>query len=321
MRLESISPDEIDLTRIGELESVTSVLPRGGMNLLTELPEIVSYDDKTEGNGLRGRIYGLFNLAEHRHTIEKFHANALQGYVSPVGEEGSVFPGYLLLDALFQQTGFFMPWAGCTGKGRAMGLTDVSFPSGASLDEEVIHYSVDVLRLNENSRLSLITADGVATTSAGKILCTAKGLKVGMYGDFEKTDFCLDGIKDEAVPFFSDKPLVKDDGAYAHWRVDQSAWFFRDHFHNDPVMPGCLGVQALWNLCKEYFDSHGGSDMYSIDGAGKLDFRKEVLPSSSLVEYEIKNVRLNGLQLQADGVVHIDCDKAYSVKDLTITSR
>jgi 3-hydroxyacyl-[acyl-carrier protein] dehydratase/trans-2-decenoyl-[acyl-carrier protein] isomerase len=69
-------------------------------------------------------------------------------------------------------------------------------------------------------------------------------------------------------------------------------WFFGCHFRNDPVMPGCLGLDAMWQLVGFYLAWVGGAGRGRALGVGEVKFQGQVLPESKLVTYRVDMKRV-----------------------------
>ncbi len=98
-------------------------------------------------------------------------------------------------------------------------------------------------------------------------------------------------------------------------------WFFDCHFHGDPVMPGCLGVDALWQLTGFYLGWLGAPGRGRALGVGEVKFTDMVLPKTGRVEYviDMKRVILRKLKLAiADGQVLADGKLIYTATDLRV---
>ncbi len=98
-------------------------------------------------------------------------------------------------------------------------------------------------------------------------------------------------------------------------------WFFDCHFKGDPVMPGCLGLDALWQLCGFYLGWLGAPGRGRALGVGEVKFSNMVLPTTKKVEYVIdfKRVILRRLKLGiADGTLKADGVPIYHATDLRV---
>lgn len=98
-------------------------------------------------------------------------------------------------------------------------------------------------------------------------------------------------------------------------------WFFDCHFHGDPVMPGCLGLDALWQLTGFYLGWLGLTGQGRASGVGEVKFMREVTPDVKHLEYvvDIKRVIARKLKLaEADGVLKADGEVIYTAKELRV---
>ena len=98
-------------------------------------------------------------------------------------------------------------------------------------------------------------------------------------------------------------------------------WFFSCHFHNDPVMPGCLGLDALWQLTGFYLGWLGAPGRGRARGVGECKFTGMVTPKIKRLEYVIdfKSIVLRKLKLAvADGVMKADGETFYQATDLKV---
>ncbi|MEN3929746.1 3-hydroxyacyl-[acyl-carrier-protein] dehydratase FabA [Microvirga sp. W0021] len=103
--------------------------------------------------------------------------------------------------------------------------------------------------------------------------------------------------------------------------VHPDLWFFQCHFKGDPVMPGCLGVDALWQLVGFYLGWLGEPGRGRALGVGEVKFSDQVLPNIKKVVYgiELKRVFRSKLVLGiADGWVEADGKRIYEAKDLRV---
>ncbi|MGD9785000.1 MAG: bifunctional 3-hydroxydecanoyl-ACP dehydratase/trans-2-decenoyl-ACP isomerase [Hyphomicrobiaceae bacterium] len=99
-------------------------------------------------------------------------------------------------------------------------------------------------------------------------------------------------------------------------------WFFDCHFEGDPVMPGCLGLDALWQLTGFYLGWLGAPGRGRALGVGEVKFTNMVLKTTRKVEYiiDIKRVILRKLKLGiADGILKADGEVIYTATDLRVT--
>ncbi len=98
-------------------------------------------------------------------------------------------------------------------------------------------------------------------------------------------------------------------------------WFFSCHFPGDPVMPGCLGLDALWQLLGFYLAWVGNPGHGRALGVGEVKFTGQVLPSARNITYRIDIKRVISRKLVlgiADGRVQVDGREIYSAKDLRV---
>ncbi len=98
-------------------------------------------------------------------------------------QDDPVMPGCLGLDALWQLTGFFLPWQGAPGRGRALGVGEVKFSGQVLPDARLVSYEVDIRRVM-HQRLSIVIADGRVLVD-GRVIYTAQNLRVGLFTSTE----------------------------------------------------------------------------------------------------------------------------------------
>lgn len=103
--------------------------------------------------------------------------------------------------------------------------------------------------------------------------------------------------------------------------VSPDLWFFDCHFPGDPVMPGCLGLDAMWQLVGFFLGWKGGQGRGRALGVGEVKFTGQILPTAKKVTYKIELRRLIWRKLSmgiADGIVEVDGRPIYSAKDLKV---
>jgi 3-hydroxyacyl-[acyl-carrier protein] dehydratase/trans-2-decenoyl-[acyl-carrier protein] isomerase len=103
--------------------------------------------------------------------------------------------------------------------------------------------------------------------------------------------------------------------------IHRDLWFFDCHFIGDPVMPGCLGLDAMWQLVGFFLGWSGAPGRGRALGVGEVKFGGQVTPEVSKVVYRIdfKRVILRRLVMGiADGVLEADGKPIYEAKDLRV---
>ena len=103
--------------------------------------------------------------------------------------------------------------------------------------------------------------------------------------------------------------------------IDPELWFFKCHFMNDPVMPGCLGLDAMWQLVGFHLGWLGYQGRGRALGSGEVKFFGQVLPTAKKVTYtiHIKRTMNRALTLGiADGSVAVDGREIYSAEGLRV---
>ena len=98
-------------------------------------------------------------------------------------------------------------------------------------------------------------------------------------------------------------------------------WFFGVHFVDDPVMPGCLGLDAMWQLCGFFLAWSGCKGKGRALGSGKVKFTGQVLPTAHKVTYNLNIKRLISRKLSmviADGSMAVDGRTIYTAEDLKV---
>lgn len=106
--------------------------------------------------------------------------------------------------------------------------------------------------------------------------------------------------------------------------VHLDEWFFQCHFNGDPVQPGCLGVDAIWQLLGFYCVCCGSEGNGRALGCKEVNFDGQIRPHNSLVRFEINVKRYTVLQgghtslVIGSGNVFVDDEHIYSVKDAKV---
>ena len=103
--------------------------------------------------------------------------------------------------------------------------------------------------------------------------------------------------------------------------INPDLWFFGCHFIGDPVMPGCLGLDAMWQLVGFYLGWLGGEGKGRALGVGEVKFTGQVLPTAKKVTYRIHFKRIVNRRLimgLADGEVLVDGRLIYTASDLKV---
>lgn len=107
----------------------------------------------------------------------------------------------------------------------------------------------------------------------------------------------------------------------AEFDIHPELWFFKCHFESDPVMPGCLGIDALWQLVGFHLGWLGSPGRGRALGTGEIRFSGQVLPSAKTVTYHLHLSRVIQRKLVlgvADGSVWVDGREIYTATDLKV---
>ncbi|WP_225639678.1 bifunctional 3-hydroxydecanoyl-ACP dehydratase/trans-2-decenoyl-ACP isomerase [Candidatus Profftia sp. (ex Adelges kitamiensis)] len=103
--------------------------------------------------------------------------------------------------------------------------------------------------------------------------------------------------------------------------IHPNLWFFGCHFIGDPVMPGCLGLDAMWQLVGFYLGWLGGEGKGRALGVGEVKLTGQILPTDKEVTYRIHFKRIINRRLimgMADGEVLVDRKVIYHATDLKV---
>lgn len=121
--------------------------------------------------------------------------------------------------------------------------------------------------------------------------------------------------------------ISEEGGAYdkgeiiAELDITKDLWFFDCHFRGDPVMPGCLGLDAMWQLVGFFLGWSGSPGRGRALGVGELKFTGQVTNDVKLVTYRIDMKRIIRRSLTlgiADAVMEADGEVIYKAKDLRV---
>lgn len=119
--------------------------------------------------------------------------------------------------------------------------------------------------------------------------------------------------------------VTADGGAHgkglivAELDIHPDLWFFECHFKSDPVMPGCLGLDAMWQLLGFYLGWRGNSGRGRALGADEIKFSEQILPTANKITYQLDLKRVIERELVmgiADGSVSMDDTQIYIAKNL-----
>ena len=126
----------------------------------------------------------------------------------------------------------------------------------------------------------------------------------------------------DRITYISDKGGAHGKGLItAELDIKPELWFFECHFPGDPVMPGCLGLDAMWQMVGFYLGWLGNPGHGRALGVGEVKFTGQVLPDAKLVKYviDVKRVITRKLVLGiADGKLEVDGRKIYTARDLRV---
>ena len=121
--------------------------------------------------------------------------------------------------------------------------------------------------------------------------------------------------------------INEDNGAFkkgslkAELDIKDSLWFFECHFKDDPVMPGCLGLDAMWQLVGFYLGWLGKPGKGRALGSSEVKFFGQVLPTAKKVTFEINMKRVINLDLTVgigEGSMSVDGREIYTAKGLKV---
>jgi len=126
---------------------------------------------------------------------------------------------------------------------------------------------------------------------------------------------------DRIISIAKDGGKVNKGAIIAELDINPGLWFFDCHFDGDPVMPGCLGLDAMWQLVGFFLGWSGAEGRGRALGSGIVKFSGQVTPKNKLVTYRIdmRRVMLRKLVMGvADGCMLVDGKEIYSAEDLRV---
>ena len=108
----------------------------------------------------------------------------------------------------------------------------------------------------------------------------------------------------------------------AEFDIKEKMWFFECHFKEDPVMPGCLGLDAMWQLVGFYLGWKGQPGKGRALGVNSVKFTGEVLKTSQIARYEVNIKRIlkkkGAVVGLADGTLYNDGKAIYQAESLKV---
>ena len=126
----------------------------------------------------------------------------------------------------------------------------------------------------------------------------------------------------DRITYIDNKGGVFDRGQIlAELDIHPQLWFFDCHFYDDPVMPGCLGLDAMWQLVGFYLGWLGNLGRGRALGVGEVRFTGQVKPTAKRVRYQIDLKRVINRKLIfgiADGRMWVDDEEIYTAQDLRV---
>ncbi len=126
---------------------------------------------------------------------------------------------------------------------------------------------------------------------------------------------------DEIIKISSSGGLYGKGYIDASLSITPDLWFFDCHFINDPVMPGCLGLDAMWQLVGFYLGWSQYPGKGRALGVGEVKFTGQILPSARKLTYKINIKRLITRKLImgiGDGILSVDGREIYTAKELRV---
>ena len=126
----------------------------------------------------------------------------------------------------------------------------------------------------------------------------------------------------DRVPYISAEGGAFGKGeVHAELDIHPDLWFFGCHFEGDPVMPGCLGLDAMWQLVGFFLAWQGNPGRGRALGSGEVKFFGQVLPTAKKVTYNLhikRTINRSLILAIADGSVSVDGREIYSAEGLRV---
>jgi len=107
----------------------------------------------------------------------------------------------------------------------------------------------------------------------------------------------------------------------AQYDINADRWFFPCHFEGDPIMPGCLGLDGMWQLVGFYLGWMGAKGKGRAVGVGNVKFSGMVTPETKMLEYVIDLKRVINRKIvliNADGIIKADGKEIYHAEGLRV---
>ena len=126
---------------------------------------------------------------------------------------------------------------------------------------------------------------------------------------------------DRVTEISDDRGDHKKEDLIAECDINPKLWFFECHFQGDPVMPGCLGLDALWQLTGFNLGWREMKGRGRALGVGEVKFTGMVTPNIKLVRYEVNFTRVIDRKLKlgmANGTMYADNEKIYSAENMKV---
>ncbi|AKZ65952.1 bifunctional 3-hydroxydecanoyl-ACP dehydratase/trans-2-decenoyl-ACP isomerase [Candidatus Palibaumannia cicadellinicola] len=151
------------------------------------------------------------------------------------------------------------------------------------------------------------------------LIASSRGELFGKFGPQLPANYML--MMDKVVKITESGGNYHKGFIEAELDIKPNMWFFSCHFIGDPVMPGCLGLDAMWQLVGFYLGWLGGEGKGRALGVGEVKFTGQILPSAKKLIYRIHVRRIIHRQLiigMADGEVICDGKIIYTASDLKV---